>query len=132
MILVLDASVVVDLLLRREPYYHQIKSRIRAADWLVAPHLLDAEVTQVFRRFVLRREISVQRANEAIVDLRDLSIERYPHAPFLTRAFDLRNNLTIYDALYVALAEGLDAELLTGDGGIAQTPGSRAAITVIE
>ena len=131
MILVLDASIVVDLLLKCEPFYSQIKIRIRAADWLAAPHLLDAEVTQVFRRFVLQGEISDQRAEIAIVDLKDLPIERYPHIPFLTRAFDLRNNLTIYDALYLALAEGLNAELLTRDSGIGQTPGSNAVITVI-
>ena len=131
MILVLDASIVVDLLLKCEPFYSQIKIRIRAADWLAAPHLLDAEVTQVFRRFVLQGEISNQRAETAIVDLKDLPIERYPHIPFLARAFDLRNNLTIFDALYLALAEGLNAELLTRDAGIGQTPGSNAVITVI-
>lgn len=131
MILVLDASVVVDLLLHREPGYSFIKSRIISADWLAAPHLLDAEVTQFLRRFVLRNELDSLHAEKAIHNLQDLPLERYPHSPLLKRAFNLRNNLTIYDALYVALAEGLNAQLLTRDKGFEETPNIYAAITVI-
>lgn len=131
MILVLDASVVVDFLLHREPAYALIKGQIVSADWLAAPYLLDAEVTQVLRRFVLRGELDTLQAEHAIQNLVDLPLERYPHTPFLTRAFELRNNLTIYDALYVALAEGLKAQLLTGDGGIGATPDTSITITVI-
>lgn len=115
MILILDASVVIDLLLHREPFYDRIKLHILSADYLAAPHLLDIEVAQVLRRFVLRGEISSQRAEAAIEDLQDFSIERYPHTRLLRRVFDLRNRLTAYDALYLALAEALNAELLTRD-----------------
>ena len=131
MILVLDASVVVDLLLCREPAYSLIKRHIVSADLLAAPHLIDAEVTQVFRRFVLREDIDIPRAESAIQHLLDLRLERYSHTPLLKRAFSLRNNLTVYDALYVALAEGLNAQLLTGDGGIGKTPNTNIVITVI-
>jgi predicted nucleic acid-binding protein len=129
---VLDASVVVDLLLHREPAYSLIKSQILTADWLAAPHLLDAEVTQVLRRFVLQNELDSLRAEKAIQNLQDFPLQRYPHTLLLKRAFNLRNNLTIYDALYVALAENLNAQLLTLDGGIGKTPGTNIIITVIE
>ena len=122
MILVLGASVAVDLLLHREPGYSFIKSRIISAGWLAAPHLLDAEVTQALRRFVLRNELDSLHAEKEIHNLQDLPLERYPHSPLLKRAFNLKNNLTIYNALYVALAEGLNAQLLTRDKGIGEKP----------
>jgi predicted nucleic acid-binding protein len=131
MILVLDASVMIDLLLAWEPFYGQIKARIRLADWLAAPHLLDIEVTQVLRRFVLRREIKSQRAEDAIKDLQDFPIKRYPHTALLPRVFSLRNRLTAYDALYLALAKALDAELLTRDTAFGEISDSHVAITVI-
>lgn len=131
MILVLGASVAVDLLLHREPGYSLIKSRIISAGWLAAPHLLDAEVTQALRRFVLRNELDSLHAEKEIHNLQDLPLERYPHSPLLKRAFNLKNNLTIYNALYVALAEGLNAQLLTRDKGIGKKPNIYATIAVI-
>ena len=131
MMFVLVASVVVDLLLQREPFYSRIKMLIRSADWLVAPHLMDIEVVQVLRRFVLRGELSSQRAEEAVRDLQDLPIERYPHTAFLLRVFSLRNNLTAYDALYLVLAEILQATLLTRDTAFAEVSGSGITVTVI-
>jgi predicted nucleic acid-binding protein len=131
MMLVLDASVVIDLLLRREPFYDRIKAYIRLTDWLAAPHLLDAEVAQVLRRFVLRRDITEQTAEEAIKDLQDFPIERYPHTALLPRVFSLRNGLTAYDALYLALAEALDAGLLTRDTAFEDISDTNVATTVI-
>lgn len=128
---VLDASVVIDLLLRREPFYNQIKIHIRLADWLAAPHLLDIEVAQVLRRFVRRHDISYQRAEEAIKDLQEFPIQRYPHTLLLPRVFSLQNNLTAYDALYLALAEALGAELLTRDTAFEEISGTNVATTVI-
>ena len=129
--IVLDASVVVDLLLNRTPVSDEVAERIRAARSLHAPHLLDAEITQVLRRFVLRGDLAPGRAKTALEDWLRLPISRYPHAPFLRRAFELRENITIYDALYVVLAEGLGAPLLTRDRKLAGVPGVRALVEVI-
>ena len=130
--IVLDASVVVDLILDIRPYSQVISHRIASeALALYAPYLLDAEVGQVLRRWVLRGELSVDRALLAIEDFGVLPICRYPHKPLLGRAFELRNNATIYDALYIALAEGLDAPLLTRDQALANIPGVFAKIELI-
>jgi predicted nucleic acid-binding protein len=131
-LIVLDASVVVDLILDIRPYSQAISQRIAGeALALYAPYLLDAEVGQVLRRWVLRGELFVDRALVAIEDFWALPICRYPHKPLLERAFELRNNTTIYDALYIALAEGLDAPLLTRDQALANIPGTFAKIELI-
>ncbi len=96
-----------------------------------SPHLLDVEVTQVLRRHVARGVISASRAEEALQDLLDLQVTRYPHGLFLWRVWELRNNLTAYDAVYVALAEALDAMLLTCDGKLASAHGHHANVQVI-
>jgi predicted nucleic acid-binding protein len=121
-LIVVDASGVVDVVLDITP-----QSRLIAEDLLEhsgdihAPHLLDAEVGQVIRRYLLRKEISLDRAREALEILEGLRIVRHGHAGFLPRALTLRRNLTVYDALYVALAEALKAPLLTRDAGIARS-----------
>ncbi len=94
-------------------------------------YLLDVEVTQALRRFVAVHGLSVSRAEEALQDLIDLRIHRYTHAPFLRRIWALRNNLTSHDALYVALAESLDAPMLTCDAKLAAAPKHRVRIEVI-
>ena len=96
-----------------------------------APHLLDVEVTQVLRRHAAQGAIAASRAEEALQDLLDLRLRRYPHRFFLRRVWELRDNLTAYDALYVALAEALDATLLTCDGKLALAPGHHARVEVI-
>ena len=131
MIVVLDASVVIDLLLDREPYSHEIEAFIRRADLLAAPHLLDVEVAQVLRRFLLRGELGSQRARQALHDLVDCPIQRYAHYPLIARAFQLAHNLTIYDAAYVVLTEALDATLLTRDSAMEQTPGTDIKVQLI-
>ena len=130
--IVLDASVVVDFLLRLEPHAEAITTRIldEAPD-LAAPHLLDVEVAQVLRRFVLRGEVTPERAEAALDDLADLPLVRYPHLPMLRRAFELRENLTTYDGVYVALAEALSVTLLTRDSAIGAAPGHVARVEVI-
>ena len=130
--IVLDASVVVDLLLNTELVANAIADRVaRESPALSAPYLLDAEVGQVLRRYALRREITPTRATAALRDLLTLPINRYEHAPLLERAFDLYENVTFYDALYLALAEGLDAPLLTRDQALAQVPRTHAIVDVI-
>ena len=98
---------------------------------LHAPHLIDLEVAQVLRRYDALGEIDPLRAQQALQDFDDLPIARYPHQLFLSRIWALRNNLTAYDAAYVALAEALPAPLLTRDQRLAAAPGSSAVIDVI-
>ncbi len=130
--IVLDASVVVDMLLQDDPNVDGIWEELLGdPEGAAAPHLLDAEVAQVLRRYVLRGEISAHRADGALDDLAALPIVRHEHTVLLKRAFALRDNVTIYDALYLSLAEALDARLLTRDGALAALPGVRARVRVI-
>ena len=130
--IVVDASIVVDLLLDHETTAEPIWKRFRGArGQLAAPHLIDAEVTQVLRRFVLQHKLEAGRAMQAIEDFLALPITRYAHAPFLARAFALRDNVTAYDALYLVLAESLDAPLLTRDAALAHVPGHDAKVEII-
>ena len=126
--IVLDASAVVDWLLLT-PEGQQIDRRIfSSSESLHAPHLLDIEVAQVMRRLRRDRAISAQRAGEAMQDLLDARIARYPHTLVLPRVWQLRYNLSAYDAAYVALAETLNAQLITRDSRLASTPGHSATI----
>jgi predicted nucleic acid-binding protein len=121
-LIVIDASGVVDVVLDVTPRSRLIaEALLEHSGDIHAPHLLDAEVGQVMRRYLLRKEISLDRAREALEILADLQIVRHGHAGFLSRALALRRNLTVYDALYVALAEALKAPLLTRDAGIARS-----------
>jgi predicted nucleic acid-binding protein len=98
---------------------------------LHAPHLLDVEVAQVLRRYALADMLSVQRGAEALEDLADFPIARYPHQPFLSRIWDLRHNVTAYDAAYLALAEALAAPLVTRDAKLASAAGHQARIELV-
>lgn len=130
--IVLDASVVVEYLLDIPPFADTIARRmIGEAPNLAAPHLLDVEDGQALRRLLRLGDISAGRAGAALDDLTDLAVIRYPHTPLLTRAFELRDNATIYDAVYVALAEALDAKLLTRDAALKRLPGRRAEIELL-
>lgn len=100
------------------------------AESLHAPHLLDVEVAQILRRFVRRGEVAPDRARQALDDLAGLPLERYSHEILMARVWTLRENLTAYDATYVALAEILDATLLTRDGRIPRAPGHGARVEV--
>lgn len=121
--IVLDASAVIDWLLQT-PAGERIETRIYSrGESLHAPHLLDIEVVQVLRRLVREKSVSASRAEQAIQDLRDLRVTRYPHFVFLSSVWRLRNNLSAYDALYVVLAEELSATLLTRDARLNSVPG---------
>jgi predicted nucleic acid-binding protein len=128
---VVDASVIVHLILDMPPFAAPIAERLREQERMAAPHLLDAEVASVLRRRVLRGQIHTDDAILALREFFALSIDRYPHTGLLPRAFELRDNATIYDALYLALAEALEAPLLTGDKALAQVPGVEAQVEVI-
>jgi predicted nucleic acid-binding protein len=95
---------------------------------LHAAHLLDVEVAHVLRRYALAGDVSAKQGSEALEDLEDLSLRRYPHDVLLPRVWELRANLTAYDAVYVALAEALDAPLLTRDRRLAGAAGHRARV----
>lgn len=129
--IVLDASAAVEWLLQTSTGLRVARHIRVSASTLHAPHLLDVEVSQALRRYVARGALDVQRAEEALQDLLDLRVQRYPHAPFLLRVWELRDNLTAYDALYIALAEALNATLLTGDTKLASAPGHRAKVRLI-
>jgi len=96
---------------------------------LHAPHLIDLEIAQVLRRYVRSAIISAERGAEAVTDLLDFPLTRYPHFVLLTRIWQLRHGLTAYDAAYLALAEALDAPLLTRDRALAKA-GSQVRVEV--
>jgi len=128
--IVLDASAVLEWLLQTK-VGSTVEARIFSeAVTLHAPHLVDIEVTQVLRRYVKKGLITRSRGDQALEDLVDLSLTRYPHDVLLSRISALRDNLTAYDAAYVALAEALDAPLVTCDTKIAAAPGHRARVEV--
>jgi predicted nucleic acid-binding protein len=126
--IVLDASAAVDWLLQTSAG-QSIEKRIYSRnETLHAPHLLDIEVTQVLRRLALQRVVPVIRADEAVRDLLDLRITRYPHFVLLPRIWQLRHNLSAYAAAYIVLAEKLGAALVTRDARLASASGHAAAI----
>ena len=128
--IVLDASAAIDWLLQT-PVGQRIEQRIyRNNESLHAPHLLDFEVAQVLRRLAREGSISSHRADEAIDDLLNLRVSRYPHFVLVPRIWQLRHNLSAYDAAYIALAEKLGARLITRDARLASASGHVAAIDV--
>lgn len=121
--IVLDASAIVELLLGTGQG-HSIGARISdPALGLHVPHLADVEVAQALRRYVREGELEPAAAASALEDLHSLDLERHAHEPLLDRVWALRDSLTAYDAVYVALAEALDTTLLTCDGRLARAPG---------
>lgn len=129
--IVVDASALLEALLRTSAA-KAVEDRLFATrQTLYAPHLLDVEVAQVIRRYAANGEIDAERGRLALVDLADFPLRRYPHEFLLPRIWDLRNNLTAYDAAYVALAEALDTPLLTRDRRLAMATGHRAQIELV-
>ncbi len=129
--IVLDASAVIELLLRTAAG-NAIAARISSPEVsLHAPHLLDVEVAQVLRRYVLAGDMSAERGTQAALVLCRLDIARYSHDLLLARIWELRASLTAYDAAYIALAEVLDAPLLTADGRLGRAHGHRARIELV-
>ena len=124
--IVVDASALLEALLRT-PAAPAVEERLfDAGHTLHAPHLIDVEVAQVLRRYAATKQVEPGRCRDALIDLLDFPIHRYPHDVLLPRVWELRHNLTAYDAAYVALAEALDAPLLTRDRRLAAAAGHRA------
>lgn len=107
-----------------------LAKKLEAGEAVCSPHLLDAEVGQVIRRFTLRGSIPRQLAIHMTSDLVALPIRRFPHTVLLERAMEMLDNVTVYDALYLALAEALDCPLLTGDHALQSVPGCWAVVEV--
>ena len=130
--IVADASVVVESLLRPgSPAGKAFERHIAGGETVCAPHLLDAEVGQALRGLALRGEMHPARARAALDVLAGLPIRRFAHRDLLARAFELRSNVTIYDGLYLALAETLDATLLSCDAALGDVPGCAARVEVV-
>lgn len=120
--IVVDASVLTDFLLGRPAALVAVEREVaeHEHDLLHAPELIEPETLNALRRLVGQRQVTAQRAGEALTDLAGLRLMRYPHAPLRPRVWALRDTLSAYDASYVALAEALDDPvLLTGDAGLA-------------
>lgn len=126
--IVLDASVALEVLLRTAASSSLEQRLFGSEETLHAPHLIDVEVAQVLRRFAASGHVDAERCRQALADLADFPLTRYPHELLLPRVWELRRNMTAYDAVYVALAEALDATLLTRDRRLASAPGCRARV----
>lgn len=129
--IVVDASVVIELLLGGGTSTRIADRAFAPGEALYAPHLLDLEVAQFFRRAFLAGHVSENRAVEALQDFLALRVRRYPHFVLLPRIWQLRHNLTAYDAAYVSLAEQLGAPLVTRDAALAGAAGHFAAIELL-
>ncbi len=126
-VVVLDASAVVALLVNQQPSAPRLRKRLEAVS-LHAPYLLDAEVVQVLRRYVFKGELTEQQGYSALKRFGNLELTHYPHGPFLERVWQLKANVSAYDAAYLALAEALAAPLLTLDGRLARAPGHEVKV----
>jgi predicted nucleic acid-binding protein len=130
-VIVVDASALLELLLNT-PTAGRVSDRLFAdGETLHAPHLVDLEVAQVLRRYAAAGDLSPERGTQALDDLADLPLNRYPHDLFLPRIWQLRGQLTAYDAAYVALAEALAAPLVTRDAALARAGGHEARIELL-
>jgi predicted nucleic acid-binding protein len=129
-VIVVDASVLATALGDDGLDGDRARSRLRG-ERLNAPELVDLEVASVLRRQARSGAVDDRRAALALADLAAMPLQRAPHRPLLVRCWELRDNLTIYDAAYIALAEALAVTLLTSDERLARAPGPRCRIEVL-
>lgn len=130
-VIVVDASVLAVALIDDGRDGDAARRRL-GGEQLSAPALVDPEVVSTWRGLVRGGNLDVARVVGALVDLRELPLRRVDHRPLLGRCGELRDNVTGYDAMYVALAEALDVTLLTGDRRISRAPGLRCRVEVLE
>lgn len=119
--IVVDSSAVIEVLFRSRTGKKIEEVIFTPFENLCAPHLIDLEISQVLRRYCASGDISPERAKNALEDFIDMPVTRYPHDIFLHRIWELRENITAYDASYVALAEALPATLITCDKRLASS-----------
>lgn len=129
---VVDASVLATALADDGPDGRSMRNRLARAGSLVAPDLVDVETTSALRRQWLAGGLELKRFRAAVADLMALDMVRLPARPVLERVVELRSSLSPYDAVYVALAELLDAPLLTADRRLAGAPGVRCRVEVVD
>jgi predicted nucleic acid-binding protein len=130
-VIVVDASVLANAVGDDEEDGRQARELLRTHRELAAPDLVDVETTAVLRRRWLAGTLTDGRFEQAIEDLADIPIARFPTRGLMRRAFELRANVTAYDACYVALAEALEWPLCTGDRRLAQASGPRCTMQLI-
>jgi predicted nucleic acid-binding protein len=130
-VIVPDASLVVEVVLRTPLGIRHAGRVLASNESLHVPHLLDVEAAQVLRRLTLLGQVQAGRAEQALEILTDLPLVRHGHTPLIGRVWQLRTSMTAYDAVYIALAEGLDAVLLTCDGRLSRSHGHRARVELL-
>ena len=130
--IVLDASAAIELLLNTSLGERVGERLAGSGETLHAPHLLDVEVLHVVRRLCAGGTVGERRARQALTDLADLPVVRYSHEDLIGRAWTMRAALTAYDAMYVALAEALEATVVTCDGRLARAHGHQVEIDLVE
>jgi predicted nucleic acid-binding protein len=128
-VIVADASAIVEVLLNAPAAREVSRHLFAEGETLHAPHLVDVEVLQALRRHARTNEIGGMRATQALQDYNDIPLRRYPHKFLLPRIWELRHNFTAYDAAYIALAEVLEAPLVTCDRAMGS--GHRATVLVL-
>ena len=129
--IVADASVLVEALVGGGPRAEVVRGRLVDARQVHVPHVVDLEVAHAVRRLVARELVGEALAVAAMAQLQRLPLSRYPHAPFLDRIWELRATVTPYDAAYLALAEAVEAPLVTLDHRLAKATGPACVIEVI-
>lgn len=129
--IVVDASVIANAIADDQADGNVARGRLTGGGDLVAPDLVDVETVSVLRRRWLAGDLTARRFSMAINDLEDLELIRFPTLPLVRRAYELRANLTAYDATYVALAEQLDCTLVTADARLARAPGIRCSVDLV-
>lgn len=129
--IVVDASVLANVVGDDGTDGVKARQELRAAGDVAAPDLVDVETVAVLRKRWIAKSISARRFAQAVDDLEDLALDRYPTRRLMRRAYELRDNVTAYDAAYVALAEALGCELLTADKRLSKAAGPKCSIRLL-
>lgn len=129
--IVVDSSALLSAVIQ-QPRNGELVARLSQDADLHAPHLIDVEMLHALRRLVARRQLTEERAADARLDLADLVLVRYPHQPLADRIWELRHNLTAYDATFVALSEALSVPLITCDSRLASAGTHSASVELFQ